>query len=589
MVGQFFSMDADRGDASPFPSPPGGPLVPAHSQAGHSATPTLAEASFVPLEDFAARDDEAAQLKASAGITLLTMVSRISGLGRIILVSGILGTTFLGATYATANALPNLVFELVAAGALSSVFVPTLVGYLRQGDKEGAERVAGGVLGVSLLILGVFCLVGLVAAEPLSRLLFISVRDPAARQAKVELGTYFLLFFLPQVLFYAIAMVATGVLQSYRRFLVPAFAPIWSNVVVIAVYVAFSIFFGSATSISGTRPGGNLLLALGTTAGVAALALPQIPFVRRLGFNLWPRFYLKDRAVWRMLGQGAYAIGYLGFNNLILMVMIILSNPGNGVLPFQVAWAFFLLPYALFAMSLSTAAFPALSDLAHAGHLVQFRRETSRLLNNILYVVVPVAVLYLSLSRPLSVIFEFGNMGPEGRRLLALHLVAFAFAVPSYCAFLALTRISYSLSDTRWPTLANGIGVAAGIALMLVIRVFLTGTPTVLGLGFGVALAYSISCLILAWHERSRIRMRPVVNTLGAVTVAGAVMAALAWFVSQLIMGVGDGGRFIGLLACLGGSVVGIGTYLGLTFAVKLPASNLIKASKLWKLATFKK
>ena len=148
--------------------------------------------------------------RATAAMTVLTGVSRLTGFVRIVVVAAVLGTTFLGNTYESANSVPNLLFELIAAGVLQAVLIPTLVSLLDRGDRTEAEHVAGSVLGLSCLILAALAVVGIAAAPLVARGLFAGVHDPHVRADEIRLGTVFLWFFLPQVVMYAVGMVATS-------------------------------------------------------------------------------------------------------------------------------------------------------------------------------------------------------------------------------------------------------------------------------------------------------------------------------------------------------------------------------------------
>jgi putative peptidoglycan lipid II flippase len=526
----------------------------------------------------AARDTPDAQLRSSAAISSITLGSRVLGFARVVVVAGVLGSTFLGDTYQSANAVPNLVFELVAAGALSAVLVPSLVDLLHRGAHAEAERLAGNVLGCTLVLMVALVAIGFVAAEPAARLLFIAEPDPQVREAQVRLGTFFLWFFLPQTLFYGLAMVLTGVLHAHRRFAVPAAAPIWNNVVVIGVYVAYGAAFGQ-TDPTDVSTGGKLLLAAGTTVGVVALAVPQWPFVRRLGFRLRPRFGWRDPALRRVLRHGMYAVGYLGLNNVVFMVMVVLSN-ATSVVAFHVAWAFFLLPFALFATALATAAFPALSRMHGESDAEGFGAEAVRLLGAIAFTTVPVGVAYGTLAGPLSNVFRIGNISQAGAAALAAVLTGLALAVPCYGLFLGLTRIAYARHDTAWPTVCNAVGITIGIAIMLVLFAATNGDTRMTGLGVGLAVGYWTSCALLAARHLRRHDLRVSITYLGRCLVAGAAMAGVVTAVEYVTGALaGDvSGRIGAALTSIVAASLGAGAYLGVAAALRVPALGMLRS-----------
>ena len=164
-------------------------------------------------------------LTSTAAVAAGNLVSRITGFVRVLAIALALGTTFAGNTYQTSNLVSNVLFELLAAGILSSVMVPPFVRLLDEGRREDAEGLAGAVLGLALGALGVITVIGIAARPWVMRALTIAVDDPAVRHQEIVLGSFLLLFFLPQVLLYAVSSVATGLLYGARRFAAPRRRP----------------------------------------------------------------------------------------------------------------------------------------------------------------------------------------------------------------------------------------------------------------------------------------------------------------------------------------------------------------------------
>src|SRR5437899_3006322 len=165
-------------------------------------------------------------MRSTAAITAGNVTSRVTGFVRVLAIGAALGTTFAGNTYQTANLVSNILFELLAAGVLSAVLVPTFVRLLDAGEQREAEHVAGALLGVCLAALGGVLVAGLVLRPLLMRVLTLAVSSPAVRDQEVKLGSFFLWFFLPQLLLYAVGAVATALLYGGRRLAGPAFAPV---------------------------------------------------------------------------------------------------------------------------------------------------------------------------------------------------------------------------------------------------------------------------------------------------------------------------------------------------------------------------
>ncbi|MBV8303546.1 MAG: hypothetical protein JOZ04_05000, partial [Acidimicrobiia bacterium] len=179
-----------------------------------------------PVQEASRPDLDAGLLRSTASITVGNVASRVTGFVRVLAIGAALGTTFLGNTYQTSNLVSNILFELLAAGLLSSVLVPTFVGLIDAGHRDDAEHVSGAVLGVCLAVLAVVLAAGLVLRPWIMKVLTIAVSDPGVRHQEVALGSFLLWFFLPQLLLYAAGAVATALLNGTRKFAAPAFAPV---------------------------------------------------------------------------------------------------------------------------------------------------------------------------------------------------------------------------------------------------------------------------------------------------------------------------------------------------------------------------
>ena len=225
-----------------------------------------------------------------------TAASRALGGVRVLVVAAVLGTTFLGNTFEAANTLPTVLFELLAAGALSAVLVPSFSTRFDRGEDASVERLAGGVLGVALVVLGAVAIAGVVGAPWLAAVLTSAAPTAAVEAGQRELATFLLRFFMPQVAIYAVGFLAIAVLNARRVFSLPAAAPIANTVVVVAAMVAFR-------QLAGPDPGLDLGLAekvtlgLGGTLGVLAFVSVPAFALARSGFRLRPRLPLGDPEV----------------------------------------------------------------------------------------------------------------------------------------------------------------------------------------------------------------------------------------------------------------------------------------------------
>ncbi|MEO6205168.1 MAG: lipid II flippase MurJ, partial [Mycobacteriales bacterium] len=302
---------------------------------------------------------------AAAGIAGVTVLSRVVGFGRTGVLSRTLGPSCVGDTYAAANAIPNVVFEVVAGGALASLVVPLLAGLVSDGQRDAVSRTTSALLTWTVLLLMPVTLVGMVVAPYLLRALVGD--DPSCGPALLRVGSRMLLVFLPQIVLYGVGVVVAGVLQAHRRFLGPALAPLLSSLVVITAYLLYAAQGRvSLAELSRTQ---ELTLSLGTTLGVAVLALVLLVPLRQCDLQLRPTLTFPPGVAKKARTLAMAGVVALAAQQVSLVVALRLASHGQqgSVVVFQVATALFLVPWAVLAVPVATSAFPELSARAARG------------------------------------------------------------------------------------------------------------------------------------------------------------------------------------------------------------------------------
>jgi putative peptidoglycan lipid II flippase len=503
--------------------------------------------------------------RAAAGISGWTLVSRLTGLGRVLVATAVLGTTFLGNTYQMANTVPNVVFELFAAGALHAVLVPTLVEALDGEGRAGVERVAGGVLGAVLAGLGALTAIAMALSPLVMRVLASGVDDPAVQDTQILLGTVFLLVFLPQVVLYGVGLVATGALHAAGRFTAPAVAPIANSVVVIAVYVAFWRLCPTATDwpAEGLTPLEVAVLAGGTTLGVVALVAVPVVALARTGVRPRPRWTPRDPQVRRLASHGGSALTQVAAAQLLLVVVLVLANASaGGVVAFQYAFTFFLLPFALVAVPVATAVFPTLSrragsDRAEVGYASVARRAVVV----VVALLAPATAALAALAWPLVRLTAFGEAAASGLAPLAHALVALAPGLVGYGLVLVFTRAAYARGDARTPAVLLLVCLAAAAVAMVALAPLADAADRVTVLAALHSAGYLLAAGAMAWAQRHELGPgrvgASVARVVGAAAVSGVVMALVAGWLDP-------SGRAASLLVIAGVGVGGLALYLGL-------------------------
>lgn len=439
--------------------------------------------------------------RGAAATTVATAVSRITGFVRVVVVAGAMGTTFLANTYQTANTAPNVVFELVAAGVLTSVFVPTFVDYVVRGAREEGWSAANALTSVALVGLMVLSLLLAFGAPLVMRALTLGVDNEQLRTEEIALGSTFLRLFAPQIVFYGVGMIMTGALHAHRRFVLPAVGPIFNNAVVILVYLTYALMRGDRPpSVDGITTAETWVLGAGTTVGVVAMTVCLVPQLRRLGWKFRFSFDTAHPAVRRGARLGVWALGYAGGYQAGLIVVLMLANRvEGGVAAYQWAYTFFYLPHALFGVPIFNVLFTAMSEHAARDEVQGAVARLREGLAMLAFILIPIAGALLVTAELLAqVTLRYGVMTQEGSDLVGRVIQAFALGLPSYSAFLVFTRAFYAIGDTRTPAIINVVTVALSSAAGA--SLFLLAEPgwEVPGLALGHSVGFLLGTVVMA-------------------------------------------------------------------------------------------
>ncbi len=401
---------------------------------------------------------------AAALIAVLTVLARLAGFGRTLVFTNAVGADSTGDTYTAANTVPNIVFEVVAGGALASLVVPMLAGGIAAGDREQVRRTASALLGWTLLALVPLAVLVAVLAHPIAALLL-----GGGTAAEVDLAARFLLVFAPQVVLYGLAVVGTGVLQAHRRFAGPAIAPLLSSLVVAGAYAGFA-WMGGAREVGDLTTPAELVLGVGTTLGVVALALAVLVPVRRLRLGLRPSLRFPVGAAPQVRRLAVAGVLTLAGQQLVAAVAIRLAGagPDGTQVAYTAGLTLFLVPWAAVAVPLATSAYPLMAERAAAGDLPGYRRALAPVTTLVLVASAVAAAVLAAVSGPMARVFLVGG---EADRVAAVRdtVVAFAPGLVGYGLVAVLTRALYARGLWRAPTacVLGGwlLAVAADVAL----------------------------------------------------------------------------------------------------------------------------
>lgn len=457
--------------------------------------------------------------RAAAVIGVLTVASGVVGFGRQLVFAHTVGASCVGQAYTTANQVPNIIYDIVLGGALTSAVVPVLAGPVARGPDGAAEarRIASALLTWTVLLLVPAALVIALIAGPLTSAL-IPATPGCAHAATLAASGRMLVAFAPQVPLYGLAVVLYGILQSHRRFTAPALAPVLSSVVVAAAYIAFGVLGGGFQNRPGALPAtAELTLSLGTTAGVLALAACGAFPAGRLRLGLRPTLRFPDGVARRVSRLAVAGVLTLIAQDLSTVAAIVLSNDrgGHGALVlYSYGWQVFFIVYAGLAVPVATSAFPLLS--AQTGR-DEFRATSAAASRAVVLMSWLGTAVLAGACLPLAQVFVSHDTTQSHQ--LAWSLALFAPGLVGYGLTAALSRTLYAAGHSRVTAAAMSGGWLLVIVADLAIVPFVPHQWVVPALGLGTTIGLVTAGIALTVAVR---------RALGRSALAGLTRAALA-------------------------------------------------------------
>ncbi len=542
--------------------------------------------------------DRGKLFRSGAAMAIGTAVSRLTGFLRTAALVASIGVAEdrLADAYNLANTTPNIVFELVAGGILSGAAVPLFVHALHE-SREAFSKAVRRIATAVALVLTLLTLLGVLLSPLVAQLYSRGVSPSHTQLLFRRAATVFLAFFLPQIVLYGLAAVATAAVNATGRFALPSLAPAVNNLLVVATALLLLVLPGGhPPTLSTISPAQTLALALGTTAGVAGMALlpwiqlrsllrlprgaslrkqarrhrnmvppatheapteqdqrkhplvrpeatgepsgrgPRLPaFLRTLANSLL------DPTVQRLARLSRHILLYVATNQLaLLVVMALASHVQGGFTAYQAAFTIFIIPHGLLGVSLHTVLLTPLSRFAVLGDRDRFNRAVSLGLRASALLITPATLGYLILGRPIvQTALEHGAVTTASVDLVASALLAFTVGLPGFTLFQLLVRAFYALHDSRTPARINFISTLAGTLLQIALFASLrTSSGRVAALALGYSLSYCLGAVLALWslHQTTGFRAhRELVRTLARSAAASLFMAApLAWAVAEL-------------------------------------------------------
>jgi len=491
-------------------------------------------------------------------MTVATTFSRITGFVRAWAMGLALGTSAVASAYNTANNVPNMIFELVAGGILSSLFIPTFLDVRKRRGDEAAWRFAGNMMALCALALGAVALIGTFFPEPIMWTQYF-LRGSSGSSAEVQqLANFFFRFFAIQVVFYGVGMIIQALLNAQRKFLWAALGPAFNNLIIIA--------FMLAAIVMPMNKGTYTFIALGTTLGVLIMFVVMMPSLRKTGFRLYLGIDLRDPDLRAMLKLSLPMLFYVACNLIAVSVRNAAAASvdvgGQAVVAYAYIWM--NLPYGIIAVSLATALFTELSHAATSNNIKAFKVSLVSGLRTTTLLMLPASALLFSLSGPLISLYVGGRMSASDALPIMLVLQVWAVTLVFYAGTMYLLRAFYSLRDTLTPALANFACTILQVAGYLLLTGGVLSLPLLGLLGIPVAdgVYFIVLFVVLLWLLRRKIGpydIRQFIVVFAKMTLVSLIVGVLCWFASGALVGLLGSGRVASVLVVVCVGLLGLG------------------------------
>ena len=568
-----------------------GQAAPAHPQEGAWSTPTLvgprryrraplgtAEPDTVgaPEREPSTEPEQANRglLANSRTMAFASLISRITGFLRSSLLVAAIGDSVhgVGDSYNVANNFPNMVYELLLGGVLSSVLVPLLVHAQEQDDDEGVAYTQR-LLSIATAALGVMTLIA-VALAPVLAAGFVT--DSSQR----SLTSLFATMLLPEIFFYGLGAMFMAVLNVRHSYGPGAWSPVLNNVVMIITVAVFWALPGPHTLNPKTITTAQVtVLGVGTTLGIAAQALVLIPALRRTGFHWQWRFRSRPNEVGRMREVATIAswvFWYVVASQVGVTVIARVGVTHGAFTAFTNADLLVQMPYGILVVSLLTALMPRLSRAAARNEIDAVKNDLSLGARLSAIALLPITAGLIVFGIPLSVVlFAYGEAGIGGARLIGTALAASAFGLFPFALVMLQLRVFYAMRDGRTPALINICMVGSKVLLVLIGNATLHGQAHIAeALTVATSASYIVGAIaghIALTRRLGHLGFRRVGRTVAQITAASLAGGAVALGVLagvERVLGAGHTGSAVALVL---GGLLGLGALSLVVRSMRIP------------------
>lgn len=517
-------------------------------------------------------------------MSLCVILSRITGFIRTWALAFALGASFLSSSYQIANALPEMLYELVIGGMLATAFLPVYVSVKERLGEAASADFASNLFTIVMILLATISALGMIFPQ-----VVIYTQSYYSDQASMGNAVMFFRFFAIQMLFYGGSSIFSGLLNAHRHYIASYLAPVFNNLVVITAFFLYA-------ALAPAYPQQALyIIAIGNPLGVVAQMVIQIPAMRRCGIRLRPRLDLHDKNLKAVVRLGVAALIVMVFNFITTSVMnsasYAFADNGPSIIAYARLW--YTLPYSLIAVPISTELFTELSLLRAGNKTSDFISMFNRGTRQIMFLLICFAAYLIAFAHPLATIYHIGSVEAESVDRIASYLQALSLALPPFSLLALITKTFSSMQRMGIYALFNGLASLIQVVLTSgLVAAYEGGVPvTMEGIALISALFFMITdacSLIYLKHRLGHIGARSIIRACIYGTILGSLgaaagaccVAALSTFVASY-----EGSITIALIYTLIGGTVALAITFGIAQRVcPEEASHLISmASALFR------
>lgn len=497
--------------------------------------------------------------KATIGLMIGTMLSKVLGFGRELVLTYFYGATDISDVYITSSSIPTILFASVGA-ALATTFIPLFYEIEKNNGRDKSLKFTNNILNIVIIIGGILAILGYIFAEPLVKLFAIKFSGD-----KLDVAVNFTRIMIFGVVFIALSNMMTAWLQISGKFTIPGMIGFPFNICIIA---------GIAISSKGNIN----TMAIGTLIAMASQFLFQLPFAIKNGYKYKLYINFKDEYVRKMIALILPVFIGVGVNQINAIVdkslASTLSDGAITVLNSANRLNGFVL--GLFIVSIATIIYPNLSKLSNEDNKEKFAEVIVQSVNSVILLIIPISIGAIVLAEPVvRIVFERGAFNSEATSMTAIALACYSIGMFGFGLREILNKVFYSIQDTKTPMLNGALAMGINIVFNIILIKFLGHA--------GIALSTSISaliCILLLFNSLKKkigyFGQDKIIRTTIKSLIAAIVMGVVTYFTYNILVKILGSGFIKEALVLLVSVGIGVLVYGVVVILLKVEGISLV-------------